>query len=61
MKVVLHRARICGALLLLFSLRLALAQGTEPDAAAEALYSANGLFNRGLYELAADEYRAFLE
>lgn len=37
-----------------------LAQKNEPDPALRTYLSANGLLNRGLHELAAAEYRAFL-
>jgi TolA-binding protein len=36
------------------------AQPKAPDAAERSYLSANGLLNRGMYELAAEEYRAFL-
>lgn len=40
--------------------RWAEAQGAR-DASVRAYYSANGLLNRGMHELAIDEYRTFLE
>ena len=38
----------------------AAANGEKADAAIDSYYSANGLYNRKLYELAADEYKSFL-
>jgi len=60
-KHVLRHAQTCGVVLLVLSLCSPCPQASQPDPATEALSSANGLFNRGLYELAADEYRTFLE
>lgn len=37
------------------------ATAQDDDASLRAYYSANGLLNRGLYDLAAEEYRAFLD
>jgi TolA-binding protein len=37
------------------------APGTPPGEALQSFYSANGLLNRGLHELAAAEYRSFLD
>ena len=46
--------------LLVMAVMLAFAPSPQDDGAMRSYYSANGFLNRGLYDLAADEYRAFL-
>ena len=57
------RSRAIAVALLLLASLLPSSRAAEPkpDAATKLLYSANGLFNRGLYELAAEEYQKFLK
>ena len=63
------RARVTGFRMSFFMVALAalmtqLTYGQEKkkkDQALELYFNANGLFNRKLYELAAEEYEKFLE
>lgn len=55
-----HHARLMGALFLLLVCCPPAGRPAEPDPASEMLYAANGLFNRQLYKLAADDYGKFL-
>ncbi len=50
-----------AALLVAFSSTVARGPDAQPDPALQTYLGANGLLNRGLYELAAAEYRKFLD
>ncbi|MEZ6244148.1 MAG: tetratricopeptide repeat protein [Phycisphaerales bacterium] len=56
-----HRRRLIALAIVLGALTPALTAVAAPEHDERAYYTANGLLNRGLYDLAADEYRRFLE